>query len=187
MESSFSFDKLDLSNNKVNDGPRKLAPGCYICTVANAEYKKNPNSGVISVGLTLESDGGEGSIMDFVVILNPGKTDGAKKNQEIGRDRLKTILTLGGHPNPDHPGDIKTLKGLKVGVYVDEEEYTVRDTGEVRMGSTVRRSGGAYFSPDEDRTYAPPGGRRGGQAFAKQAAKDFQAPASPDLNDDIPF
>lgn len=62
---------------------------------------------------------------------------GSPKATEIGREELKSLLVWGGHPNPNHPGDVASIVGLKVGVIVRANEY-VKD-GEKRTGSEIAR------------------------------------------------
>jgi len=74
-----------------------------------------------------------------------GKIQIKPMTQKWGREKLKALLTHGGHPTPDKPGDISSLKGLSVGVHVEKDEYT-DNTGMKREGSRVKRFG-AYYPP----------------------------------------
>jgi len=96
----------------------------------------------------------------------------SEKAMEIGLRQLKAFLEHGGHPNPNNPGDISTLVGLKCGVYVDYgKPFTGRD-GQERTRLEIKR----FFDFDD-------------RDPAKQAPSANGAAAGPGaaLDDEIPF
>lgn len=56
------------------------------------------------------------------------------KAVEIGLQKLKRFLVEAQHPNPDKPGDIQSLVGLKVVVNLKRGDDFVTDAGERREG-----------------------------------------------------
>jgi hypothetical protein len=98
---SFTFNDLDLSSSKVSAGGGKfLTEGRYLVKIKNAEWVK--------------SSKGSGSTTGYYNVKVPSSTE----SERIGREQLKTLLYWAGHPSPDKPGDINSLKGLVVGVFV---------------------------------------------------------------------
>ena len=83
---------------------------------------------------------GEGAVVDRMNLFN--------KNEEtvrIARERLKTMLTYAGHPNPNKPEDVSSLRGLRVGINVVKgKEWTDKDGNLREGGSELKRSGAFY-------------------------------------------
>lgn len=170
--SAWSFRDLDLGGVEPERGSSSLKPGRYVCKVTDVEIKDTrteKGSGKRLV-VTLTDMGGQGRVIDGINIAhtNPMTAD-------IGRRRLKALLQFGGHRSPDHPGDISSLKGLVVGVNVEQGEDWTNDKGEARKGGGRPRENGAYFDPAElPGGDAPPAYHGAGSVGA-------------DLNDRIPF
>jgi|TARA_Y100000296_G_C5177440_1_gene260946 hypothetical protein len=148
---TFSFREIDLNEvvaQKESSGTI-LKKGDYICKVSQAEVRPT-RSGGSQVMVELKDVESGGVIKDFINIHLPvsesmsGDEKTNKLNaQKWGREKLKALLTHGGHSNPDKPGDIVTLVGLNVGVHVEPDSYT-DSTGTQREGSRVKRFGAYY-------------------------------------------
>lgn len=163
--SGFSFSDLNLSGVDVGRaGGGSLKPGRYLCRVISAELGDTRTGGK-KITVKLGEIGGGGAITDWINVNLPGKEEATR----IGREQLKALLTHGGHATPDKPGDIRSMKGLIVGVVVVEESYT-DNAGQAKKGSSVS----GYVAPtdvDPDFKRGSAGGG-GGQA---------------DLDDEVPF
>jgi len=133
---SWSFRDLNLTGVEVQTGG-SLKPGRYVCRVSDPKIKETRNGGR-QVEVRLTDINGSGSVRDFISVYVPGNTENAQTAQRIGRERLKSLLVFGGHPNPDEPGDIKTLDGLIVGVNVEQSEDYEKD-GVMRKPGQARR------------------------------------------------
>lgn len=157
-----SFKDLDLSSVEFSTQAQVLKPGRHEVSVTWAEWYET-KSGGRAVKYTLGNDDGVISGMINIINANP-------KAESIGRETLKKLLTFGNHPNPDKPGDIATLRGLKVGVSVGLDKYTDSD-GVERDGSKVT----GFFKLGT----TPVGNASSGGATG--------APSDNDLDDDIPF
>lgn len=174
--SGFSFRDLTLDGvDTQRTGGSSLPPGQYICEVTGAELSDTKNGGK-QVVVTLRDQDGHGEVKDFINVLLHTSEEATR----IGRERLKALLVHGGHPTPDRPGDIKSLKGLKVGVIVDPDVYTNK-TGQQVAGAKPRRSG-CYFSPSETDRQLGPDGRR-----AQVSGGGRPGPKGDGLDDEVPF
>lgn len=159
------FGSINLTGVAADGEGMNLRPGSYTCRVSKAEVKDSKDGRGKVLHLSFNEVDGRGSIMDFVNIYHQ-KQD----VREIGARRLANFMRSTNHPNPDNPGDIKSLIGLTVGVHVDPKEY-VNKAGDKKMGSGVRERG-AYFSPD-------------GKVEAPQASGGSRSSAP--IDDEIPF
>ena len=152
------FADLDLGNVDVRGGSAILEPGNYNCSVINAEIVNTKSGRGRQLKVEFRDEGGSGTITDWLNIQN--ESDIAQK---IGREKLKAILEFGGHDNPNKPGDISTLSGLRVGVSVGmSKERKDPRTGNVygpkrevktyyqANGAVPPTSSGASSSPDDD-------------------------------------
>jgi hypothetical protein len=146
---SFSFRELSLDGvdaQKESSGGSILKAGDYSCKINSAEVKDTRTGGK-QVVIDLKDEQSGSSIKDFINVHVPaseGLSVEEKNNknnaQKWGREKLKALLTHGGHPSPDKPGDISSLVGLRVGVHVEKDEYT-DSTGMKREGSRVNNNG----------------------------------------------
>jgi hypothetical protein len=66
-------------------------------------------------------------------------------------------LVHAGHPNPDRPADIATMKGLVVGVNLVADEYKDKD-GNQRSGIKVR----SYYESADKKAVSAPAADGGG-------------------------
>lgn len=160
---SFSFRDIDLNGvdtQRESSGGSILKKGDYVCTISSAEVRPT-RSGGSQVMIELKDIESGGTIKDFINVHLPvseSMSDTEKTNklnaQKWGREKLKSLLTHGGHSNPDKPGDIATLVGLNVGVHVEPDSYT-DNSGTEREGSRVKRFG-AYYKVDSSVPSSPP-------------------------------
>lgn len=131
-----SFNNLDLSN--VNpDGNPILKSGIHPVRVSEAEFKPNKsNTGnVVSVKLEGMSSAGYQTCNFNVQHSNP-------QAQEIAQRQFKSFLIAAGHPNPDHPGDVRSIIGLMLNIVVEENgTYTARDGSELPSFEIASRGG----------------------------------------------
>lgn len=107
------FGDLDLTQVEASDGSRRLEAGNYTvkCTSAKVEsIGESANKRVVAD--FVDTDGAGDIRMNFNVHHSNAQA------AEIGLRQLKSFLVAGGHPNPDKPGDVSSLVGLKCLVYV---------------------------------------------------------------------
>jgi hypothetical protein len=165
---AFSFNDLNLSGVDAASGGGALQPGRHICKVTDAAIRDTRTGGK-QLEVTFQDVAGTGSIRAFLNVHVPSSADATR----IGREQLKALLVHGGHQNPDRPGDIRTVKGLTLGVAVKAETY--EKNGETRSGSKVHY----FFDPKEEGyTGGKSGGSSGGQVSGGGRG---------DMDDEIPF
>lgn len=165
--SGFSFDNLNLSGVTVGGTSRRLKAGRFVCEIKSAVVIDTAKKdGSKKLELTLDDVAGSGAIKHNINVYLVGKPEAT----EIGRKELKSVLFYGGHPNPDRPGDVSSMRGLKIGVVVKDAPYTDRLTGQPKNGSEV-----AFVT---DPAEIDP---------ANYAPRAAAAPAKTSIEDDIPF
>lgn len=172
------FSQLDLSGVQES-GPRTLRPGVHQCRISEAKVEPTRGGGT-RIALKFEGTHEPGFVYDFINIHLPGKNPRA---EEIGRERLKSLLVAAGHPNPNRPGDIRTLIGLQVMVNVEQgEDYRDSRTGEVRRGGgqVVEKNSSVPYSKVESGIDSSPST----QAYVAAAQPQ---PQSQGFDDKIPF
>lgn len=148
---NFDFSSLNLSGVEAQRGSTSLRPGRHGCRTSDAEIKTTQAGGK-QVFVKLTEINGQGITQDYITVAHPkaATDEKAAMSVRIGLERLKALLTYGGHPNPDNPGDIKSINGLVVGVNVEEGDPWVDDKGVTRKGGgKPRQKGGAYFKASE--------------------------------------
>lgn len=158
---AFSFNELNLSGVEVSTGGGTLQPGRHVCKISDAVIKDTRTGGK-QLEVQLDSVKG-GGIRAWINVHVPASQDATR----IGREQLKALLVHGGHPNPDRPGDVASMKGLTVGVAVKSDSY--EKNGETRTGSRVHY----FFDPSEE------GHVKGSQPASKSGGME--------LDDAIPF
>ena len=175
--SDWSFNDLDLSGVQPQRGSRTLKPGRYACRIAEAALRKG-SSGVTQFYCKLLDVNGAGYVQDFITLRHPkSKTDPkAEISERIGRERMKALTVFAKHPTPDHPGDVKTLNGLVIGVLVEDSENWTDDSGVERKGGGKPAKNGAYFPVEEI-----------DPDIAAKAKAAEPAPKKQGIDDDIPF
>lgn len=144
-----SFGELDLTKVDASSAGT-LKPGRYLCKVSEAEFKKTTKAMQVVVKLTDTSS--KDSIKDFINV----RVFSSDEATGYGLQRLKKMLVAMGHPNPDKPGDIGTLRGREIGVVIKEDTY--EKDGEKRRGSKVSY----YVTPDEIKGTKSSGSTAGG-------------------------
>lgn len=148
---NFDFSSLNLTGVEAQRGSTSLKPGRFPCRTSDAEIKTTQAGGK-QLHIKLTDINGQGTTQDFITLAHPraATDEKAAMSVRIGLERLKALLTYGGHPNPDAPGDIKSINGLIVGVNVEAGEDWVDDKGVTRKGGgKPRQKGGAYFRASE--------------------------------------
>lgn len=170
MSGNWSFDTIDLTKVEAQKGGATLKPGRYSCDIQEVEIRKT-SAGGRQLVVRLGDQNGGGYVTDYITLTNPksGTDPKAKMAVEIGMSRLKSLLVYGAHPNPDRPGDVRSLVGLTVGVVVEQGDDWVDDKGVTRKGGGKPARNGAYFSPVGVRVNPTPPPAQGG------------------VDDDIPF
>ena len=110
--SDWNFGSLDLSGVEESTGSSRLVEGVYHvkCTDARIEDGVGSNKKLV---IELADTEGSGDIRQ---ILNIRHT--SSRAQEIALRQLKTFLVSSGHPSPDNPRDISTLKNLECRIRV---------------------------------------------------------------------
>ena len=171
---SFNFKELSLTGVELSTSAPILTPGRYVVEVTDASLKDTRNGGT-AVELNMKDTKGGGTLRAWLNVFVPA----SKPATRIGREQLKALLTFGGHPTPDNPSDISSLKGLKVGASVGKDTYM--SDGEERVGSKLK----GFFDPSEiDPDIKPKAGS------PDQDKSDSDKPSdSPtdDIDDEIPF
>ncbi len=158
------FGNINLSQVQAEEGRKTLPPGSYTCVIKSAKVEDTKGGDGKKLVVELADKAGGGSVTDIINLhnRNPQAT-------EIGLRRLKALLVAAKHPNPNQPGDVASLKGLTVGVHVEQSDDWKDAQGNVRKGGGKPRNYGAYFTPE---------GVAGGTNSAD---------GKPAFNDDIPF
>lgn len=151
------FSNLDLSDVEASQY-RPLQPGRYIFKTSKAEERHK--DGKVSISVRLDSIEGKGGLVVFFNIVHP-----SADHQRIERERLKTMLVYGEHPNPDRPGSLDSLNGLLVGAYVDHETFQDKTNLRVKY----------FFDPAE------------GEGDSDKATSGAPAGAGKLEDDDVPF
>jgi hypothetical protein len=169
---AFNFKELSLSGVEVSTAAPILSPGRYVVTVKNAQLKDTKNKGN-AVELSMTDTNGSGSLRGWLNVFVPS----SKVATRIGREQLKALLTFGQHPNPDSPGDIKTLIGLTVGISVGQDTY--EKDGVERVGSKLK----GFFDPSE----IEPDAKKNQSSSPRSIAPTDDAEDVDDLVDEIPF
>jgi hypothetical protein len=143
--------KLDLSGSEVKTGFTVLPSGIYDMKIASSEVKETKAGGSYYLELSLEVMTGEHSgkmITDRLNIKNANKD-----TQKWALNNLKTILTMGGHKNPNYLEDTDEMIGLMVKVSVEEEATTYTKDGEQKEGKQNNIKG--YFKIDSEKKSEP--------------------------------
>lgn len=170
------FGSLDLSEVQEDRGRATMLPGNYICKITNAEMKDTKDKAGKGLIVEFADEAGSGKCDVFLNLVNRNE-----EAQRIGRSGLKTLLIASGHPNPDRPGDVNSMVGLRVGVRIEQGEDWTDKNGNTRPGGGKVRRSGAFFSPDSNEIIGPlPVARRAAAAPARSTQSTL-------LNDDIPF
>ena len=95
---SFNFSSLDLTEVNQESGRRTLTAGDHACRISDVEIKDTRSGGKMLI-IEMTGDGGQ-KVNDRINIVN-----NSKEAVEIGRARLKHLLEMAGHPNPNQPND----------------------------------------------------------------------------------
>ena len=154
-----------------------MLPGNYICKIITAEMKDTNDKRGKGLVVEFKDEGGAGQVDTFINLVNPNE-----EAQRIGRGTLKALLIAAGHPNPDRPGDVNSLKWLRVGVRVEQGPDWTDKNGNVRPGGGKVRRSGAYFDPSSNEVLGP-----SPMAARRAPAQTRTTSSTANFNDDIPF
>ena len=138
---STDISELDLSGNEARAARGGLLkPGRHLCRTSDPKAK--PCNGGMQLEISLTEVNGGGAIKDFIIYHHS-----SAQAVQIGNDKIKALLTFGGHPNPNKPGGINAYNNLIVGVTVvsDDSEYTDSKGQKRKRGSEVQ----GFFDPKE--------------------------------------
>jgi hypothetical protein len=111
---TFSFSNLSLAGVTAAASISVLAPGKYVVKVKDAEVTDTKAKTGKILKLKLVCD--QGVITDNINVFNANK-----QAEEIGLGQLKAMLECAGHPNPNAPGGVDSIKGLTVGIVVGQD------------------------------------------------------------------
>ncbi len=164
------FDSLDLTN--VEEQKSRLEEGRYIAVCREAKVAMQDGSSNRRVEVRLEDEAGAGDIINGFNVYHTNE-----QAMEIGLRQMKSFLVCAGHPNPNKPGDISSLKGLRVGIIVGMGKPYTDNKGVERQRTEVK----AFFDPNKSAGPTGPAPKSAGPTgpAAKRAAGA--------LNDEIPF
>ena len=171
---------LDLSGVSTMSSRVVLPTGNYPVEIVNAEAKETKSGGgMLVVGYKVLAGEYAGSVVsDNYNIIN--KSEDA---QRIALSTIKTILTVGGHKNPNALGDTNELLGLKLTTYVEEEDHTFTSKSGDEVETTQNNFKGFFEFSEEAAAPAPKkeakkekAAKESASPFAQQTAKE-EAPA----------
>ena len=147
MSNWSGFGDLDLSSVELGEMTARapvLDVGKYTATCKEAKIEQVGDSNNRKLVLLFVDDGGAGQIR---ANLNIAHT--SAQAQEIARRQLKSFLVAAGHKNPDQPGDVESMQGLKCEIVVglakpwtNRDGETIKDMKEVKYFNPLPNSGG---------------------------------------------
>lgn len=109
--------KLDLSANTAYTGRTVLPTGIYNMEITRADVKETKAGGhMLEVDCTVMD--GEHQSKIILERINIQHTN--EKVVKYGLNQIKTILTVGGHSNPNFLADTDEMIGLKLRLSVEE-------------------------------------------------------------------
>lgn len=132
--SDWNFGSLDLSGVEQDKGISRLDPGEHLVKCTDARIEPVGDTANRKLVAEFSADDGSGTIRHNFNIHHTNE-----QAQEIGLRQLKTFLVSSNHPNPDKPGDVETMKGLKCKVYVGMGKPWRDRNGVERQNSEVKR------------------------------------------------
>lgn len=171
-----SFNDLDLTESRIQEGGPVLKAGCYLVETRNPEYKKAGTGGNNWLAqVVFEDTEGRGQITERFNLYHS-----SAEAQRIGREQFKTMLTHGGHPNPDKPhtaeGGIASVGGLRLKIIV-KAAGTYEKNGQTLTSYEISR----YLPADNPLPTgpyesAPQGNQRSGLQQSSQRPLDDEIP-----------
>ena len=185
--SEWSFKNLNLS--QVTQESVAVPVGEHVCKIVKAEVKKAGTKATLHVQFQAPNGA---TFYSFCKVHDTDTSEKKRRGTEIGQKRLKSILTHGGHPNPDNPGDINTLLGLEVGVRL---AYPRDDNGNRTEWERNGKSGLEQAQPLEFGAFYTPvaydqvenGVDKAPVIVVEEEIATNGTGAPPDLDDKIPF
>jgi hypothetical protein len=176
--SDFGGVDLDLTENSVSEGLPVLKAGIYDVMSGDVELVKNKGGQMLKI--VLADLAGSGQITQNFNIIHS-----SSEAQRIGRDQLKTFLTHGGHPDPDHPFKHakEAMLGLKVRIWVEHDGKYVKNNKEYDSFA-VKRIG--KVDPDNPAP-GPSAVQPTRQSGTSSSPSSSSASSRTAMSDDIPF
>ncbi|RLA65450.1 MAG: hypothetical protein DRQ88_09220 [Epsilonproteobacteria bacterium] len=119
---------LDLRNVKENSGGGEtlLPPGNYNAKIVDTEIVNTKSGSALKIHFeVIEGEHSGSGFSDFLNIVNA-----SKQAEDIAKGRLKAILNLGGHKNPQGISDSIEMHGLILSAVLENRtngEYTNND------------------------------------------------------------
>lgn len=137
---------LDLSGTGLL-GRSVVPTGTYSLEVLGCEVKETSTKNGYYLEFNYKILSGEHT--GKVLTSNANISNPSEVAQRIGLSTIKTILTVGGHKNPNLLGDTKEVIGLKLNAYIVEVDtsFPGADGKEVK---TTKNEFKAYFPFGED-------------------------------------
>ena len=141
--------KLGLTLKDVSlIGTRTVLPtGTYPVEIVSEEVKEAKTKGNWMIEVVFKVVAGEyagKTVTNFLNIKNDNE-DATR----IGLSQLKTILSVGGHKNPDHLEDSSELVGLELNIYLEEVETTFKTKDGKEIETTENKFKAFYAFNDE--------------------------------------
>lgn len=120
-QSFMDFTSLDLSDIEAASGFKTLSVGEHRVRISEAKVDEK------QLVIEFTSVDGDGSIRQWLNLWH----DSADARM-YAMQKLKAVLENGGHPNPDRPGDVGTLKNLELNITVGMSKRWKGKDGEWR-------------------------------------------------------
>lgn len=138
---------LDLSGVKTLSSKTVVPTGNYPLEIVGCEVKETKSGG----GYYLQTDYKvlDGEHKGSVLVDRHNIKNENEDAQRIGLATIKTILTVGGHKNPDSLKKTEDLMGLKFNAYIEE----VDDSFQNDKGETIETTNNkfkSYFPLDDE-------------------------------------
>lgn len=144
---------IDLTNVKTMSSRVVVPTGNYPARISGAEVKETngKNGHYLQVDFQISAGEHKGTNLTQRLNINNPNPEATR----IGLQQLKTIATVGGHQNPNYIGDTNELVGLKLNLYVEENEtsFTGKDGNEVE---TTENNIKAFYEYSEESASSSP-------------------------------
>ena len=190
---------LDLSQYSLMNLRVVVPTGNYSLEIVEAETVQTAKGGwMLVLGFKVLAGEHEKAVLRRRLNIVNANADA----QRIGLSELKTILTVGKHPNPDMLSDTDETKGLKLSAYIIEQDstFTGKDGNIVNTtendfkkydelsevaASTLPSTAGAVFPPQGETPVSPALPTLA--ALAALAAPVAAAPVAPVASSGFPW
>lgn len=145
---------LDLTANKTLGTKTVLPSGVYSVQIESAELKEtNAKTGhYLEVGFKVL----DGEHKESVVINRFNTHNNNPDAERIGRDQLKTMITMAGYANPNMLADSDEILGLRLRLNLLKKETEYVQDGETKKGSENEFKGYFKFSGEVSESNTEP-------------------------------